>query len=128
MLSGCVSTYAIDLHAQSLLATATLMGVCMCLPLDPAMEDRIAAGIEHTERGLFVRMSPSAVDLTCEKIQEGVKKLVTAGHPPVVLVSPRIRPGLRQITNASMPRLKVLSYNEITQDTKIESYGVISDQ
>ena len=98
------------------------------LALDPAMEDRIAAGIEHTERGLFVRMSPSAVDLTCEKIQEGVKKLVSAGHPPVVLVSPRIRPGLRQITNASMPRLKVLSYNEITQDTKIESYGVISDQ
>ena len=98
------------------------------LAMDPAMEDRIAAGIEHTERGLFVRMSPSAVDLTCEKIQEGVKKLVTAGHQPVVLVSPRIRPGLRQITNASMPRLKVLSYNEITQDTKIESYGVISDQ
>ena len=98
------------------------------LALDPAMEDRIAAGIEHTERGLFVRMSPSAADLTCEKIQEGVKKLVTAGHSPVVLVSPRIRPGLRQITAASMPRLKVLSYNEITQDTKIESYAVISDQ
>jgi flagellar biosynthesis protein FlhA len=73
-------------------------------------------------------MSPSAADLTCEKIQEGVKKLVTAGHSPVVLVSPRIRPGLRQITAASMPRLKVLSYNEITQDTKIESYAVISDQ
>ena len=103
-------------------------GCLHVLALDPAMEDRIAAGIEHTERGLFVRMSPSAVDLTCEKIQEGVKKLITAGHPPVVLVSPRIRPGLRQITNASMPRLKVLSYNEITQDTKMESYGVISDQ
>ncbi len=96
--------------------------------LDPAMEDRIAAGLEHNERGLFVRMSPAAVDLTCEKIQEGVKKLVTAGHPPVVLVSPRIRPGLRQITASSMPRLRVLSYNEVTQDTKIESYGVISDQ
>jgi flagellar biosynthesis protein FlhA len=96
--------------------------------LDPAMEDRIAAGLEHNERGLFVRMSPSAVDLTCERIQEGVKKLITAGHPPVVLVSPRIRPGLRQITSAVLPRLRVLSYNEITQDTKIESYGVISDQ
>jgi flagellar biosynthesis protein FlhA len=96
--------------------------------LDPAMEDRIAAGLEHNDRGLFVRMSPAAVDLTCEKIQEGVKKLITAGRPPVVLVSPRIRPGLRQITAASMPRLRVLSYNEITQDTKIESYGVISDQ
>ena len=98
------------------------------LALDPAMEDRIAAGLEHNDRGLFVRMSPEAVDLTCERIQEGVKKLLTAGHPPVILVSPRIRPGLRQITAASMPRLRVLSYNEITQDTKIESYGVISDQ
>lgn len=97
------------------------------LALDPAMEDRIAAGLEHNERGLFVRMSPAAVDLTCERIQEAVKKLIAAGYPPVVLVSPRIRPGLRQITGASLPRLRVLSYNEITQDTKIESYGVISD-
>ena len=98
------------------------------LALDPAMEDRIAAGLDHNERGLFVRMSPQAVDLTCERIQEGVKKLITAGQPPVILVSPRIRPGLRQITSASLPRLRVLSYNEITQDTKIESHGVISDQ
>ena len=95
--------------------------------LDPAMEDRIAAGIEHNERGLFVRMSPQAVDLTCEKLQEAVKRLIHAGHPAVVLVSPRVRAGLRQITAASMPRLKVLSYNEITQDTKIESHGIVSD-
>ncbi|MEM9644646.1 MAG: FHIPEP family type III secretion protein, partial [Planctomycetota bacterium] len=95
--------------------------------LDPAMEDRIAAGVEHNERGLFVRMSPQAVDLTCGKIQEAVKRLVSMGHAPVVLVSPRVRPGLRQITAVSIPRLKVLSYNEITQDTKIESHGVVSD-
>ena len=93
-----------------------------------AAGNNAAAGLEHGERGLFVRMSPAAVDTTCEKIQQGVKKLVTAGHPPVLLVSPRIRPGLRQIVAPSMPRLRVLSYNEITQDTRIESYGVISDQ
>ncbi|WP_246146824.1 flagellar biosynthesis protein FlhA [Rubripirellula lacrimiformis] len=98
------------------------------MAFDPAMEDRIAAGLEHNDRGLFVRMSPAAIDSTCEKIQEGVKKLIAAGHTPLVLVSPRIRPGLRQITATALPRLKVLSYNEVTQDTKIESHGVISDQ
>ena len=103
-------------------------GTLHVVALDPAMEDRIAAGIEHNERGLFVRMSPSAVDTTCERIQEAVKKLITAGRPAVVLVSPRIRPGMRHITSASMPRLRVLSYNEITKDTKIESHGVVSDQ
>ncbi len=98
------------------------------IALDPAMEDRIAAGIEHGERGLFVRMSPQAVDITCEKIAGAVKKLITAGLPPVVLVSPRVRPGLRQILASNLPHVRVLSYNEITQDTKIESHGVASDQ
>lgn len=96
--------------------------------IDPAMEDRIAAGIEHGERGLFVRMSPQAVETTCQRIDQTVKKLVAAGHPPVLLVSPRIRPGLRQMTVSSMPRLKILSYNEITQDTQIESLGIVSDK
>lgn len=96
--------------------------------IDPAMEDRIAAGIEHGERGLFVRMSPQAVELTCERIDRMIKKLVSAGHPPVLLVSPRIRPGLKQMTSSSMPRLKILSYNEITQDTQIESLGIVTDK
>ncbi len=98
------------------------------IALDPAMEDRIAAGIEHGERGLFVRMSPQAVDITCEKIAGAVKKLITAGLPPIVLVSPRVRPGMRQILSSSLPHVRVLSYNEITQDTKIESHGVASDK
>lgn len=97
------------------------------MAMDPAMEDRITAGLDHNERGLFVRMSPAAVDSTCQRIAEGVKRLVGAGHSPVLLVSPRIRPGLRQITSAAIPRLKILSYNEVTSDTKIESHGVISD-
>ncbi|TWU65199.1 Flagellar biosynthesis protein FlhA [Crateriforma conspicua] len=96
--------------------------------LDPEMEDRIAAGVEHNERGLFVRMSPEAVDLTCSRLQEAVKRLIGLGHHPVVLVSPRIRPGLRQITAVTIPRLRILSFNEITQDTQIESHGVVSDQ
>ena len=95
--------------------------------IDPTMEDRIAAGIEHSDRGLFVRMSPQAIELTCERIDQGIKKLVSAGHLPIVLVSPRIRPGLRQLTATAMPRLKVLSYNEITQDTQIESLGIVTD-
>ncbi len=32
--------------------------------LDPAVEDRVKAGIDHSERGMFIRMSPQAVDAT----------------------------------------------------------------
>jgi flagellar biosynthesis protein FlhA len=95
--------------------------------LDPALEDRIAAGIDHNERGLFVRMSPPAVEKTCQLVADGTAKLSAAGRPPIVLVSPQIRPGLKQLTASSLPDLVVLSYNEITRDTRIESVGIVND-
>ena len=97
------------------------------LTLDPALEDRIAAGIEHTERGLFVRMSPPAIEKTCERIVAEAQQVMQKGRTPIVLVSPQIRPGLKQITQQSIPRLVVLSYNEVTRDTKIEAVGMIAD-
>jgi flagellar biosynthesis protein FlhA len=97
------------------------------ITLDPAFEDRIASGIEHNERGLFIRMSPQAVERTCELLAAEITKLTRTHHPPVVLVSPQIRPGLRQLTAAHLPRLHVLSYNEITRDSRIEAVGIVHD-
>jgi flagellar biosynthesis protein FlhA len=95
--------------------------------LDPALEDRVAAGVEHNERGLFVRMSPQAIERTCELIAEQVARLSRANHPPVLLVSPQIRAGVKQLTSTHLPRLHVLSYNEITRDTRIEATGIVQD-
>jgi flagellar biosynthesis protein FlhA len=95
--------------------------------LDPAMEDRIRAGIEHTERGMFLRMSPQAVEATCRAIGKEVEKLVRGNHSPVLLVSPQIRAGLKQLTTPHLPQLVVLSYNEITRDTMIESMGMVAE-
>jgi len=95
--------------------------------LDPALEDRVRAGFEHNERGLFIRMSPQAVEKTCRLIAAEVERLAMANHPPVLLVSPQIRPALKQMTTPHLPKLIVLSYNEITRDTKIESTAMVSD-
>ncbi|MBN2580283.1 MAG: flagellar biosynthesis protein FlhA [Pirellulales bacterium] len=97
------------------------------ITLDPALEDRVRAGFDHNERGLLIRMSPQAVEMLCRQISREVEKLVTAGHPPVVLVSPQIRAALKQITAAHLPQLIVLSYNEITRDTKIDSLAMVSE-
>ena len=102
-------------------------GCLRVITLDPSLEDRVRAGIEHSERGLVVRMSPKAVEKTCELIAQEVEKLARNGHRPVLLVSPQIRAGLKQMTLAHLPRLVVLSYNEVTRDTQIESVGMVSD-
>jgi flagellar biosynthesis protein FlhA len=96
------------------------------ITMDPAMEDRIAAGIDK-ERGMLVRMSPKAIEKTCQRIAVEAAKLTQAGRRAVLLVSPQIRAGVKQLTAAALPRLVVLSYNEITRDTTIESVGVATD-
>ena len=44
-----------------------------------------------------------------------------------MLVSPQIRAALKQITENHLPQLVVLSFNEITRDTKIVTLGIVSD-
>lgn len=96
--------------------------------VDPSLEDRIRAGFDHNEHGLFVRLSPQAVENLCRLVSREVEKLTTSGHPPVILVSPQIRAAMKQITIPHLPQLVVLSYNEITRDTKIDSIGMVMEK
>lgn len=102
-------------------------GILKVVTLDPAMEDRITAGSEQTERGIFLRMSPETINKTCQRIAEHLKKLEQQSRPLCVLVSPKIRVPLRQMTQENLPHVRILSYNEISRDTNVESVSMVSD-
>ena len=72
-------------------------------------------------------MSPPAIETTCRLIGDEVAKLAKQSHPQIVLVSPQIRPALKQLSSSHLASLVVLSYNEITRDTTIESVGLVTD-
>ncbi len=97
------------------------------LTIDPAVEDRIAAGVQITDRGMQVRMSPQVIDMTCRQIAEQLPKLTDAGHPPVLLVNQRIRSALRRITESQLPHLRILSFSELTRQTTPVSVGLVTD-
>lgn len=102
-------------------------GILKVVTLDPAMEDRITAGSEQTERGIFLRMSPETINKTCQRIAENLKKLEQQSRPLCVLVSPKIRVPLRQMLQENLPHVRILSYNEISRDTSVESVAMVSD-
>jgi flagellar biosynthesis protein FlhA len=103
-------------------------GELYVVALDPALEDRIRAGFEHTDRGLFIRMSPQSVEATCKAINAEIGKLTTRSHTPIVLVSPQIRAAVKRLTENHLPHLIVLSFNEVTRDTKIVTLGLVTDK
>lgn len=98
-----------------------------CVTLDPALEDRIIAGVEHNERGMINRMASQTVNLICEAIAQETNKLKRTGRTPILIVSAQIRPIVKMLTASNLPRLVVLSFNEITRDTKMESHGLVPD-
>jgi flagellar biosynthesis protein FlhA len=97
--------------------------------LDPALEDILAGGFDFDERGLVVKLSPQIAEGVARAIVEKLEPLVAAGHPPVVLASsPAIRAGLKHMTHTVIPKLAVLSLNEITRDTNVESVAQVGGE
>jgi flagellar biosynthesis protein FlhA len=95
--------------------------------LDPALEERIAGAIDHTDRGFFLRMSPEVVEKTNRRIREEVQKLVREGKPAILYVSPRIRLGVKELTRGDLPDLVVLGYAEVSRDAATVSRGIVRD-
>ncbi|MBA4032017.1 MAG: flagellar biosynthesis protein FlhA [Planctomyces sp.] len=95
------------------------------ITLEPAVEDTLAAGIEFNERGMMVKLSPQLVEAFTQELAKQLERLVQFGRPPVLLCGPQLRAGIRQMTSSSLPRLAVMSLNEVTRDTAVEPHGVV---
>lgn len=103
-------------------------GRLQVMTFDPHLEDRIAGSIEPGDLAGAVRVSPATIEAVCRQIEDAAARHWQATRPAVVLVGPRIRAAVRQMTVARLPRLVVLSYREITRDTQLESVAMIADE
>ena len=94
--------------------------------LDPELEDVLMSGIDYSEHGLVIKLAPRTGEIITQAIADQIEPLVASGGHPIILCNPQIRAGLKQITSPLLPRLVVLSLNEITRDTDVEAVGQIS--
>ncbi|MEM1060876.1 MAG: flagellar biosynthesis protein FlhA [Planctomycetota bacterium] len=100
--------------------------VLHCVTLDPSIEDTLAAGIEFADSGLNVKLPPAVTRRFTDAVSQTLEPLVTSGRPAVLVCGPTIRAGVRQIIRTALPKLAVISLNEITRDTDLESHGQVS--
>ncbi len=93
--------------------------------LEPALEERILSMTQMGEREVTVKMSPQEVDSLGRALETELAALRQQNRPEVVLVRPEIRPAVKRLTWNMLPQLTVLSYAEITGETKVVSVGII---
>ena len=100
-------------------------GVLPCITLDPALENKIAGGVQRTEHGSYVSLDPDSMQKLLTALQEELKKLTDQGYQPIVLTSPTVRPYFRNLVERSIAGLIVLSHAEIEQNVEIQILGVV---
>lgn len=96
--------------------------VLRVLMLTPDLEDVIGAGVDFSETGLIARLSLQTSDAIRQSLSESI---ANTDANVVLTTSSAVRLGLRQITSATFPRLSILSLNEISRDTQVESLGMV---
>jgi flagellar biosynthesis protein FlhA len=90
--------------------------------LDPSIEQALESSLEHGEHNSHVALSPSSARDILDRI---IRSTAASDGASAVITSSGARYALRQLTEASLPRIAVLSHGEIPAGIKVISLGMI---
>lgn len=90
--------------------------------LDPHIEDLIKDAIRTTEKGNYLALDP---EITQELIESVGKEIAShpfppGAKPPVILTTAEVRRYFRKIIELEFPQLSVLSYQELSENLRIQ--------
>jgi flagellar biosynthesis protein FlhA len=90
--------------------------------LDPAIEQAIEASVEHSETASHFTLPPQRIRDVVQRIQSCLGSPDSAG---VLLAGSGCRFFLRQMMEAALPNLAVLSHSELSPGVKVVSLGSV---
>lgn len=94
--------------------------------LAPPLEKEILEAVRQGTTGEFIPIEPARADAIARQAVEAMQPLVLAGHEPVALTSAQARRYFKRIVERNLPKVVVLSYNEIDPAVQLESEGQVS--
>jgi flagellar biosynthesis protein FlhA len=93
--------------------------------LSPDLEQTIAKGLTHTDKGSYLILEPRTIQDFLHKISSALQGAM-AQSKLVILSSANIRIHLKRLTERAIPNLVILSHNEIPSNVNVISLGMIS--
>jgi len=95
------------------------------LTLDPGVERLIAEAAQSTPHGFTYSVEPGLLQKIYAQLAKWLEKILPGVKHPVILCSPQVRGHIKRLTERVLPQLVVLSYNEVPQQFKVQSLGMI---
>jgi flagellar biosynthesis protein FlhA len=101
-------------------------GCLYCFTLHPTVEQALVDNLRRTDAGVQLALDTTTQQKLIEAIRREAERLVAAGHQPLVLCAPRVRPAFRQLAERAVPTLVALSYAEVTPGVAVEALGMVT--
>ena len=90
------------------------------------MEDLLRDKIQKGEYGAYLSLEPGFAQKILMSINHTLDRITQLNHHPIILCSPLLRRHLKRFLDRFFPQVVVLSHNELTAQTKIQSLGTVS--
>jgi flagellar biosynthesis protein FlhA len=91
------------------------------LSLDPRLENELTGSLTGAQRTL----DPRTADKLIRRLIPGADRMFREGRAPVLLCGAEIRRAIRALTQRAIPRLAVISVNEIPERIDLSSFDVV---
>ena len=98
------------------------------LSLDPRVEAQITENVGQSDGRSSLVIEPRLAEAMMRKVIPMVDSMIQEGLAPVLLCGPIIRQQLRSFLRRSVPRLAVISVNEVPQSISLKSFGVLKTE
>jgi flagellar biosynthesis protein FlhA len=89
---------------------------------DPALEQMVESAVEHNDHTSHINLAPQSIRNVLDRIS---RTLGPVENPMVAVSGSGARFFMRQLVEASIPNLTILSHSEIPTGVKVISLGVI---
>lgn len=93
--------------------------------LSQDLEEELMSSIKNGENGTYLAYPPENTNRLINAISVEVQKLLEMGAQPVIITAPIVRFYLKQLTEAHIPDLIIISYNEVDKGVEVQSIGTV---
>jgi len=118
LVRGRLGRVLCELHADP-------QGVLHAVTLDPAVEARLAAAVGGAKDPDAAPVGPAYLQKLVERIAQAVAGASKSGKDAVVLARSNVRRFLNELVRASLPKVAVLSYNEVVPARAVETAAMV---
>jgi len=101
-------------------------GVVRAATLDPRLEHFLVSKVHRSASEIGLALDPHTAHHILTELSQKTAELVQNSLPPVVVVGAEIRLPLKRFIEPSMPRLTVLSFQELPSACEVENVGIVS--